>query len=186
MEASPQASGSKQMRRRAWLMLANSALLSMQLSLKAKRLQAKFPQRSQGNVSELISGGWNLKARSSSKRARDLLLEILIGVVLVTAFVAYLFSLPKGTTLNWQRIALVLNTFVVFGFLISWFRDRWKRLDFWATMTALLLIHTAVYLFVFSRTEGWPLAYYVMVNPAELALFAPVLRKVVSRDGGSR
>jgi hypothetical protein len=134
----------------------------------------------------LYLGDGILKAKSSGKRARDLMLEVLIGVVLVTAFVAYLFSLPKGTTLNWQRIALVLNTSVVFGFLISWFRHEWRRVDFWATMTVLLLIHTAVYLFVLSRTEGWPLAYYVMANPIELALFAPVLRKVISRDGGGR
>lgn len=114
------------------------------------------------------------------------MLEILIGVVLVTAFVVYLFSLPKGTTLNWQRIALVLNTFVVFGFLISWFRRECRRLDFWATMTVLLLLHTAIYLFVLSRTGGWPLAYYVMANPIELALFAPVLRKAVSKNEGRR
>lgn len=119
---------------------------------------------------------------SSYKRATGLLLEIVIGLILVTAFVAYLFTLPRGTTLNWQRIALVLNTVVVFGFVISWFRNAWKNLAFWATITVLLLGHTAVYLFVLNRTEGWPLAYYVMANPVELALFSPILRRVARTD----
>jgi hypothetical protein len=145
-----------------------------------------FAQNAKGRATRLYLRDGILKTMSSGKRARGLMLEILIGLVLVTAFVAYLFSLPKGTKLNWQRIALVLNTFVVFGFLISWFRHQWKRLDFWATMTVLLLIHTAVYLFVLSRTEGWRLAGYVMADPAELALFAPVLRKVIGRDKGGR
>lgn len=117
----------------------------------------------------------------SGARARGLLLEILIGVILVTAFVAYLFTLPKGTTLDWQRIALVLNTLVVFGFLVSWFRDVWKRLAFWAIITALLLGHTAIYLFFLGHTEGWPLAYYVVLNPIELAIFTSILRKI-TRD----
>ena len=122
-----------------------------------------------------------VRVMSSGKRARDLLVEILIGIILVTAFVAYLFTLPKGITLNWRHIALALNTLVVFGFLISWFRDVWKCLAFWATITALLLVHTAIYLFVLGRIEGWPLAYYVVLNPIELAIFAPILRKT-TRD----
>jgi len=126
-----------------------------------------------------------IRGMSLSKRVRDLLLEILFGFVLVMAFVAYLFTLPKGTTLNWQRVALVLNTVVIFGFLISWFRDVWKCSVFWATIAALLLAHTALYLFVLNRIEGWPLAYYVIANPVELALFTPVLRKVVKADRGT-
>jgi len=119
---------------------------------------------------------------SSGKRVRDLLIEALIGVILVTAFVAYLFTLPKGATLDWRRIALVLNTVTVFGFLIWWFRDAWKCLLFWTTLTVLLLVHTAAYLFVLGRVEDWQLAYYVVLNPIELALFTPILRKLVVKN----
>lgn len=146
----------------------------------------KFPQRSPGNANEVVGPAEDvLKAMSSGKRAMELLLEILIAVILVTAFVTYLFTLPKGTTLNWQRIALVVNTAVVFGLLISWFRNGWKNLAFWATITVLLLGHTAAYLFVLNRIEGYPLAYYVIANPVELALFSPVLKRVVRADKGA-
>src|SRR6267143_57017 len=98
---------------------------------------------------------------SAGKRVRDLLIEALIGIILGTAFVAYLFTLPKGATLDWRRIALVLNTVTVFGFLISWFRHAWKRLAFWMTLMVFLLGHTATYTFILGRVENWPLAYYV-------------------------
>jgi hypothetical protein len=113
------------------------------------------------------------------KRIKAFVMETLVAVILVTAFVAYLFTLPKGTTLNWQRIALVLNTLVVFGFLLSWFRDALKLLSFWAAFSILLLSHMTAYLFFLGHTEGWPLAYYVMLNPIELAIFTPILRKIV-------
>lgn len=115
---------------------------------------------------------------------RSLVIEIGVAVILVTAFVAYLFALPKGTTLNWQRIALVLNTLVVFGFLLSWFRDALKLLSFWATLSILLLAHMAAYLFFLGHTEGWPLAYYVVLNPIELTIFTPIMNKIVKEGRG--
>lgn len=113
------------------------------------------------------------------ERMRALVVETVVAVVLVTAFVVYLFTLPKDTTLNWQRIALVLNTLVVFGFLVSWFRDALKLLSFWATLSMLLLGHVAAYLFFLGHTEGWPLAYYIVLNPMELVIFTPILKKIV-------
>lgn len=116
------------------------------------------------------------------KRARDIVAELFIGTVLVTAFVVYLFVLPKGSSLNWRFIALVLNTAVVFGFLISWFRDFLPSTAFWAGIALLLLAHFALYLFFLSRVENWPLSYYVVLNPVELALFVPILRRFTGRD----
>jgi hypothetical protein len=112
------------------------------------------------------------------KRATDLLSEILVGIILVIGFVAYLFMLQKGTTLNWQRIALVVNTLMIFGFLISWFKDQWNRLVFWATIAALLLGHVAAYILLLGHINGWPLAFYVVLNLIELAVFAPILAKI--------
>ena len=99
---------------------------------------------------------------------------------------AYLFTLPKGAALNWQRIALVLNTLVVFGFLVSWFRDALRSLSFWATLSMLLLGHMAAYLLLLDHTEGWPLAYYLVLNPMELAIFTPILKKIVKNGDDDR
>ena len=113
------------------------------------------------------------------KRLRDIFLEVVIAVVLVTAGILYVASRPRGS-LNWSRIALAGNTAVVFGFLISWFRQAWKRLAFWTTLLVMLLGHTAAYVLVLSRIHDFPLAYYVVLNSMELALFTVILRKIVT------
>jgi hypothetical protein len=89
--------------------------------------------------------------------------------------------IPQTTdSLNWGFIALAVNTLVVFGFLISWFRQGWKRLVFWAALVVLLLGHTAAYIFVLSRIREFPIAYYVLLNSMELALFTTILSKLLT------
>jgi hypothetical protein len=111
------------------------------------------------------------------KRVRDIFLEIVIAVALVIWGIIYVAS-PRGT-LNWDRIAIASNTVVVFGFLISWFRQEWKRLVFWIALVVLLLGHTAIYILVISRFYVVPLAYYVVFNSMEMALFTGILRKLL-------
>lgn len=113
------------------------------------------------------------------KRLRDIFLEVVIAVALVTGGIVYVASHPRGS-LNWGRIALTGNTVIVFGLLISWFREAWRRLVFWAALVALLLGHTAAYILVLGRIHDFPLAYYVVLNSMELALFAAILRKLVT------
>ena len=112
------------------------------------------------------------------KRVRDLFLEIVIAVALVTWGIIYVASHPRGS-LNWGHIAMAGNTVVVFGFLISWFRQAWKRLVFWTALVVLLLGHTAIYILVVSRFYDFPLAYYVLINSLEMALFTVILRKLL-------
>ena len=112
------------------------------------------------------------------KRVRDLFLEIVIAVALVTWGIIYVASHPRGS-LNWGHIAMAGNTVVVFGFLISWFRQEWKRLVFWTALVVLLLGHTAIYILVVSRFYDFPLAYYVLINSLEMALFTVILRKLL-------
>ena len=116
------------------------------------------------------------------KRVRDIFLEVVIAVALVTGGIIYVASHPRGS-LNWGRIALAGNTAVVFGFLISWFRQEWKRLVFWTTLVVLLLGHTATYILVLSRVHDFPLAYYVVLNSMELVLFTAILRTLLTGNG---
>lgn len=116
------------------------------------------------------------------KRVRDIVLEVVIAVVLVTGAIIYVASHPRDSV-NWDRIALAVNTIVVFGFLISWFRREWKRLLFWTTLVVLLLGHTTLYVLILSRVHEFPLAYYVVLNSMELALFAAILRKLPMSSG---
>ncbi len=113
------------------------------------------------------------------KRVRDIFLEIAIAVALVTWGIIYVASHPRGS-LNWGRIAIAGNTVVVFGFLISWFRQERKRLVFWTALVVLLLGHTAIYILALSRVHDFPSAYYVVFNSMEMALFTVILRKLLT------
>jgi uncharacterized membrane protein HdeD (DUF308 family) len=111
------------------------------------------------------------------KRIRDLIIEILIAVILVTALVVYFFMVPKESRPNSAWVALAVNTAIVFGFLISWFRPSWKSAQYWVVLGLLMLCHSAVYIFTLHRVAHFPLIYYVATNSVELVLFSRILSK---------
>lgn len=111
-------------------------------------------------------------------RIRDLLLETLLAAVLVGAFVAFLFAHPKGVIWDWRRITQTLNTIVVFGFLISWFRNLWGSALFWASLAALFVGHIGIYALIFNHAQRLPLAVYGVLNLIELTFFAALLNRL--------
>ena len=117
---------------------------------------------------------------STRKRVRDIAIEILIATVLVAAFVAYLLTSPKGTTTDWRPIGVVINTLVVFGFLISWFRDTSKNIRFWAILAILLFGHVAAYIILFRHVHQLPASNYAVFDLLELGLFSFVLNKLLT------
>jgi|SRR5882672_10601717 len=115
------------------------------------------------------------------KRIRDLAIETLIAIVLVSAYVAYLFLRPRESKLDWQLISQAVNTAIVFGFLISWFRHVWKSFVFWLVVAVFLLGHLAAYRFLVGHASHWPLGYYVLLNAIELVLFSQILNRLPSK-----
>jgi len=111
------------------------------------------------------------------KRTRDLIIEAVIAVILVTAFIVYLLLVPKDNRLNLGWVALAVNTAIVFGFLISWFRQAWKTARYWVVLGMLLLCHSAAYIDALHRVGHLPLIFYLLMNSAELALFSRILWK---------
>jgi F0F1-type ATP synthase assembly protein I len=121
------------------------------------------------------------------KRIKDIAIETLIAVVLVGAFVAYLLASPtKGRNLDWRLISNFVNTLVVFGFLISWFRHAWRNVSFWAMLTVLLIGHIAAYAFALGRVQHLPLVFYAVLNVIELTVFTRILRMVSLRGSDQK
>ncbi|OLE92154.1 MAG: hypothetical protein AUF79_00035 [Crenarchaeota archaeon 13_1_20CM_2_51_8] len=115
-----------------------------------------------------------------AKRMRDLLIETVVAVALVTVLVIYLFHLPKASSsLPWGWIKLIVNTIVVFGFLVAWFRHSWRNYVFWIAVALLLLCHLLLLGFLTQRIHSWPLAYYaLLINPIELVIFTKILKRI--------
>ena len=114
------------------------------------------------------------------QRARDLTIEVLIAVVLVTAYMIYLFKFPHRPKPDSWIIGLSVNTIIVVGFLASWFKHQWKNTQFWIVLGLLLFGHMALFVFLLRRIEHFPLATYVLTNSIELAVFSRILSKVPS------
>jgi hypothetical protein len=118
------------------------------------------------------------------KRVGGLLLEVLIAITVVASAVVYVASHPANS-LDWGRIALYANTGVVFGFLVWWFREKWKELKFWTGVSVLLLVHLTGFIFAIQRIPEMPLVYYAVLNPIELSLVVPILRKLLAKQNYS-
>ena len=112
------------------------------------------------------------------KKALDLSLATLIAVVLVTAYVVYLFNVPRDRRPDSRLIALAVNTTIVFGFLLSWLRHQWKSSRFWVVLGLLFFCHIALFAILLRRIEHVPLATYVLTNSVELAIFSGILWKL--------
>ena len=121
---------------------------------------------------------------SFREKARDLAIETLIAVVLVTAYVIYLFKVPRDRRPDSWTIALAVNTAIVFGFLLSWFRRKWKIAQFWIALGLLLFCHLAVFIFLLRRAGHIPLATYLLTNTIELAIFSRILWKLPDLSSG--
>ncbi len=111
------------------------------------------------------------------KRLKDLLIETVLAVALVTAYVIYLFHRPKGAALPWEWIRLIVNTTVVFGFLIAWFRYSWRKRTFWIALSLLLVCHLLFFSLVARPIISGPLLYFALINPVELVIFTIILKR---------
>jgi hypothetical protein len=114
------------------------------------------------------------------KRIRDLAVETAIAVAVVVGLIAYVSTRPPNTELDWKWIALILNTVVVFGFVISWFRDVWGKLVFWTNLIVLLVVHFVIFSIAMRRIEAFPTIYYTFIDVAEWVVIVPLMRKVIS------
>lgn len=118
---------------------------------------------------------------SLGKRIRDIILEALIAILLITAFAVYVIKTHDATKVrNWTPVIQLGNTALVFGFLIQWFRYAWSRSTFWAALSVLLLVHIAVYMLLLARIHQFPLVYYALLGACELGVFERILVRGIS------
>ena len=115
------------------------------------------------------------------KRSRDLILEALIAILLVTGFVVYVIKTHDATKVrDWTPVIQVGNTTLVFAFLIRWFRHVWRKSTFWAVLGVLLLVHIAVYMLLLGRIHQLPLVYYALLDACELWALERILVRGIS------
>jgi|GEM_PF-901551 hypothetical protein len=121
---------------------------------------------------------------TTMKRLLDFGLAVVVAVILVIAYVVYLFSLPAGTTLDWKRVAFASNAIAIVGFLVYWCRAAWRSLWLWVTIAIVLLANCSLYWIVLRQVDRVPLIYYTILLPIELLLSLTLLSRfgIVPKD----
>lgn len=118
------------------------------------------------------------------KRIRDLALEIVIAVAFVCAVITCAVMRPNDniaeTHTHFHEFALVVNTLLVFGILIKWFRDAWRRRVFWVALAAMMLLHVVACLLMLDRLAELPFIYYALIDVGEWGVLDQVLRRILS------
>ena len=110
--------------------------------------------------------------RPFRKRLLDFLLYIAISILLI-GVLSFVSIAHRG--LDWKWLGLSVNTALVFGFLVYWFRNQWRSFRFWSVLLALLVIHCLVLVIFLQRIDKFPLSWYVLLNSAEWYLMVGIL-----------
>src|ERR1700750_498205 len=118
---------------------------------------------------------------SSSKRRhrlRDYIIYLGIAVSLVTTIVLLAFEgyTPDESSFKWAEFGI--NTVIIFGYLIYWFRGSLRKIVFWSGLFVGLGIHTTVFALILRRVDRFPLVYYVALFPIELPLMFSFFRQL--------
>jgi len=117
-----------------------------------------------------------LQTASANNTSRWLWYTLAGGCIAAAAFVYGFYGRARPIGRQFDSWAeLVGLTLVVFGYLLRWFWRYKSSRDFWFLYTALLLVHSAIFLPMFSHGARWPLLTLGFVGAVEGMLFFGLL-----------
>jgi hypothetical protein len=110
------------------------------------------------------------------KRAKQLAIEILVGIALAVAVLVCAHLNLRYTGPSWKWIFFPVYTLVIFGAPIHKMRDALRMWLFWATLSALLLTHIVIFLTAFETIHNRYLDYYGLLAPIEAYVVLFIMR----------
>lgn len=119
-------------------------------------------------------------------RAVRLVSEIVAACAIVGAIIVYSIYVPSSKDIADKWVALVVNTFVVFGMLAHWFALRRQNVRFWFIFLLLVAVHSIIYAAVLYQVNRWPLVLFAFTDVVEWLALSPVLAHFDSRIGCHR
>ncbi len=129
-------------------------------------------------------GSANRLASHLTLKIRDLLIYILIGVSAVVGLIwSANYNISDETFNKWG--GLVLNTPVLFGFVIKQSRRYWRTKVYWIAIGSLLVVHTVVFWLILHNVHQWRLAWFLLMYPVELPFIIMVLDWTVGKHSTS-
>jgi len=103
------------------------------------------------------------------KRAADFGAYVLLGLLLATAAVWFASSsIGQGKT-DWvpKWGGLILNTAILYGYVVKESKPFWHAWGFWLATVAVLVIHLAIFSFLFHENDHWSVLWFLLMYPIE-------------------
>jgi len=108
-------------------------------------------------------------------RIRDLGLEVLAGLAVVAAIIAYAEVGPFRWMPGLRWWGFIGETVVLFGYVARAMRSYWGNTRFWAGFLGFFAAHSVAYVIVLLRVEQFGLLWFVFIGYAEWLALAYLL-----------
>ncbi len=109
------------------------------------------------------------KPFSSVGRVRDLALYLLIAVAIALGIVWFAYrSTGTGDESISRWGGLIVNTAILYGYVLKESRPFWHAWGFWLALIAVLGIHTAVFIVILQHFEHWSVLWFLFMYPIEI------------------
>ena len=115
------------------------------------------------------------KPWSSSGRIRDLALYLLIAVAVALGIIWFAYrSTGTGDESISRWGGLIVNTAILYGYVLKEGRPFWHAWAFWLAFVAVLGLHLAVFIVILQRVEHWSVLWFLFMYPIEIPALAIV------------
>jgi len=131
------------------------------------------------------SRGSNYEPQWVARRIRDFAVYLLIALLIALGLVWYAYN-SDGTKndliARWG--GLIVNTVILYGYVVKEGRPFWHAWGFWLAIILVLSLHVLVFSVIFQRVEHWSVIWFLFMYPVEIPVLAIVCDWVVHLTGG--
>jgi hypothetical protein len=120
-----------------------------------------------------------------TRRIRDLALYLLIAIVVAVTMAWYAYNsdgMGNESISRWG--GLIVNTAILYGYVLKESRPFWHAWGFWLALIAVLVLHTVVFIFTLQHVEHWSVLWFLFMYPIEIPGLAIVCDWAVHVTGG--
>jgi hypothetical protein len=121
---------------------------------------------------------------SMPRRIRDLVVYLLIAIAVAVGIVWYAYASDGSGNASISRWGgLLLNTAILYGYVLKESRPFWHAWGFWMALVLGLSLHTLVFVVVLQHVEHWSVLWFLFMYPVEIPVLAIVFDWAVHVTG---
>jgi hypothetical protein len=121
---------------------------------------------------------------SIPKRIRDLALYLLIATAISIGIVWFAYKSDGTGTESISRWGgLILNTAILYGYVLKESRPFWHAWGFWLTFISVLSLHLLVFIVILQHVEHWSVLWFFFMYPVEIPALAIISDWTVNVTG---